>query len=248
MCTHSSVRGLNLHISNLTVDVTEIDILQLFGPYGQIDSVRVMRQPSGSSRGFGFAHFCDAAAANTAMQALHGTFVKGQIMFVSVARTAVPGSRAVPCPPPATSPPPSTSPSSCNTPTNKIISSLRGPCATPPALPTASPRHIAPSAGLHHPATNIYYTANPLSLAAPTAMFVLPPNPHTAVAPVQAQPYYELLSLTVPVPQPQMNSMRRSAQAQIPVTPLAAAPAVYYSPEQPPIQGGQYFYLYQQYF
>jgi RNA recognition motif-containing protein len=86
---HSASRGgLNLFIANLATDVTEADLLQAFGLYGAIDSVKVMRNNgTGDSRGYGFALFRDPVCGNAAMQALHGSSIKGRMIFVSAAQS-----------------------------------------------------------------------------------------------------------------------------------------------------------------
>ncbi|KAJ7145683.1 hypothetical protein C8R44DRAFT_689743 [Mycena epipterygia] len=55
-----------LFVGNLPFDATEADIRQAFEAYGPIESVRMINNPDGSSRGFGYATFVNLEDANQA--------------------------------------------------------------------------------------------------------------------------------------------------------------------------------------
>ena len=64
---------MKLYVGNLSYQVTDSDLRDLFAPFGEPDSARVITdRDSGRSKGFGFVEFSDAAQANAAMAALNG--------------------------------------------------------------------------------------------------------------------------------------------------------------------------------
>ena len=78
---------MNLYVTNLTYTTTEEELAQLFHPYGEIASVRIITdRDTGQSRGFGFVEMPDAAEAQEAIDGLHGTSVGGRTLTVSEAR------------------------------------------------------------------------------------------------------------------------------------------------------------------
>jgi RNA recognition motif-containing protein len=78
---------MNIYIGNLSRDVTEEDLRQAFGAYGQVSSAAVIRdRVSGESRGFGFVEMSARAEAEAAISALNGKELKGRPMNVSEAR------------------------------------------------------------------------------------------------------------------------------------------------------------------
>ena len=78
---------MNLYLGNLSRDVTEADLRQLFEPFGKIDSVNVIKDKfSGVSKGFGFIEMPVKEEAEAAIKALHRQPFKGQSMDISEAR------------------------------------------------------------------------------------------------------------------------------------------------------------------
>ena len=78
---------MNIYISNLPFTATEEDLAQLFHPYGEIASVRLITDRyTGRSRGFGFVEMPDATEAHEAITDLNGTAVGGRTLTVSEAR------------------------------------------------------------------------------------------------------------------------------------------------------------------
>lgn len=61
------------------------DVRALFGPYGQLRSVRVPKKFDSSSRGFGFADFLTKRDAANAMDALRNTHLLGRRLVLSFA-------------------------------------------------------------------------------------------------------------------------------------------------------------------
>ena len=64
--------GKKLYVGNLTYDMTEADVKQLFEQFGTIDSVAViMDRDSGRSKGFGFVEMPMAGEAKIAIKSLN---------------------------------------------------------------------------------------------------------------------------------------------------------------------------------
>jgi cold-inducible RNA-binding protein len=78
---------MKLYVGNLSYEVTDSDLRDLFAPFGEPDSARViMDRDSGRSKGFGFVEYSDNAQANAAMTALSGKDHKGRPLTVNEAR------------------------------------------------------------------------------------------------------------------------------------------------------------------
>jgi len=78
---------VNLFIGNLSRDVTESELRELFAPFGKLVSVSVVKDKfSGVSKGFGFVEMAEKAEAEAAITALHRTPLKGQSMDITEAR------------------------------------------------------------------------------------------------------------------------------------------------------------------
>jgi CUG-BP- and ETR3-like factor len=65
--------GANLFIFHIPNHFTNLDMYQLFGPYGNLLSVRIMvEKDTGRSRGFGFVSYDTPDAAALAIKELNG--------------------------------------------------------------------------------------------------------------------------------------------------------------------------------
>jgi RNA recognition motif-containing protein len=70
--------GANLFIFHIPNHFTNLDMYQLFTPYGNLLSVRIMvEKDSGRSRGFGFVSYDIPEAAAMAIKELNGFPVRG---------------------------------------------------------------------------------------------------------------------------------------------------------------------------
>ena len=75
-----------MYVSNLGFQVTDDELKNLFGKYGEVSSAKVvMDRETGRSRGFGFVEMADKAAEE-AMKDLDGTQVDGRSISVSKAK------------------------------------------------------------------------------------------------------------------------------------------------------------------
>jgi len=78
---------MNLYLGNLSRDVTEAELRELFEPFGKIDSLSVIKDKfSGVSKGFGFIEMPVKEEAEAAIKALHRQPFKGQSMDITEAR------------------------------------------------------------------------------------------------------------------------------------------------------------------
>ena len=78
---------MNIFIGNLSYNVTEGDLRQAFEIFGQVASATVIKdEQSGRSKGFGFVEMPVQAEAQSAIEALNGTALKGRTITVNEAR------------------------------------------------------------------------------------------------------------------------------------------------------------------
>ena len=73
---------MNIHVDNLPVTTTESDLRVLFGEYGTVSKVTIIKSiATGRSRGFGFVELTDGRAIE-AIRALNGIEISGQSITV----------------------------------------------------------------------------------------------------------------------------------------------------------------------
>ncbi|MGA1796561.1 MAG: RNA recognition motif domain-containing protein [bacterium] len=85
---------MNIYVGNLSPDVTEEDLRQVFEPFGQIASVSVIKDKfSGESRGFGFIEMPSKNEAQAAITGVNGKELKGRQLNVNEARPRPEGRR-----------------------------------------------------------------------------------------------------------------------------------------------------------
>lgn len=78
---------MNIFAGNLSRDVGEDDLRQAFQPYGNVDTVSIIKdRATGQSKGFGFVEMPIQAEAEAAIAGLNGKELKGRAMTVSKAR------------------------------------------------------------------------------------------------------------------------------------------------------------------
>lgn len=78
---------MNIFVGNLSFNTNEESVRELFSPYGDVDSVRIITdRETGRSRGFGFVEMADAGEAMTAMMQLNGTELDGRPLNINEAR------------------------------------------------------------------------------------------------------------------------------------------------------------------
>jgi len=78
---------MNIFVGNLSKDVTDADLQSAFEEFGQVKSVKVIRDLfSGESKGFGFVEMPGNAEALKAMLELNTRDIKGKKIVVNEAR------------------------------------------------------------------------------------------------------------------------------------------------------------------
>lgn len=79
--------GNKLYVGNLSYEVQDRDLQELFVQYGTVTSARVvMDRDTGRSKGFGFVEMSTDAEAEAAISALNGQEVGGRALTVNEAR------------------------------------------------------------------------------------------------------------------------------------------------------------------
>jgi len=78
---------MNIYVGNLSYTVTEEDLRQAFGAFGQVASASIIKdQHSGQSKGFGFVEMPVAEEAQAAIGGMNGKEIKGRKMNVNEAK------------------------------------------------------------------------------------------------------------------------------------------------------------------
>jgi RNA recognition motif-containing protein len=85
---------MNIYVGNLARGVNDDDLRGAFEAYGQVESATVIKDRfSGESRGFGFVEMPTKAEAQSAIDGLNGTDLKGRTINVNEARPRPEGRR-----------------------------------------------------------------------------------------------------------------------------------------------------------
>lgn len=76
-----------LYVGNLSYDVTDEDLLDLFAQAGTVKSAAVIKdRDTGRSKGFGFVEMSTAAEAQKAIGLFHGVELQERALTVNIAR------------------------------------------------------------------------------------------------------------------------------------------------------------------
>jgi cold-inducible RNA-binding protein len=79
--------GAKLYVGNLTFDVVNSDLEEMFAPHGSVRSAQViMDRDSGRSKGFGFVEMAADNEAAAAISALDGHDFRGRALTVNEAK------------------------------------------------------------------------------------------------------------------------------------------------------------------
>ncbi|MFA5205959.1 MAG: RNA-binding protein [Lentisphaeria bacterium] len=79
--------GKKLYVGNLSYDVTNADLKDMFAAHGSVTSADViMDREAGRSKGFGFVEMSSDAEAQAAISALNGQEQNGRALTVNEAR------------------------------------------------------------------------------------------------------------------------------------------------------------------
>ena len=78
---------MNIYVGNLSYEVTEDDLKQMFEEYGSIVKAIIIKdRETGRSKGFGFVEMNEQEDGKKAIQELDGTSVKDRNIKVNEAR------------------------------------------------------------------------------------------------------------------------------------------------------------------
>lgn len=81
-----------LYVGNLSYDVTEDELHQLFSQCGQVSHARIVKdKDTGRSKGFGFVEMPDDREAEQAIMRMKGHDLRGRPLRVDEARDKGPG-------------------------------------------------------------------------------------------------------------------------------------------------------------
>ncbi|XP_010526963.1 PREDICTED: polyadenylate-binding protein 2-like [Tarenaya hassleriana] len=79
-------QGSNLYVKNLDDSISDEKLKELFSPFGTITSCKVMRDPSGVTKGSGFVAFSTAEEATKAMSEMNGKMIVSKPLYVAIAQ------------------------------------------------------------------------------------------------------------------------------------------------------------------
>jgi RNA recognition motif-containing protein len=78
---------MNIYTGNLSYEVTEEDLKQAFETFGEVESVKIIKDKyTNRSKGFGFVEMPDNTDAQSAINDLNDTELKGRALKVNKAR------------------------------------------------------------------------------------------------------------------------------------------------------------------
>ncbi len=78
---------MNIYVGNLSNDVTEDELKEVFVAFGEVESVNIIKDKfSGESRGFGFVEMPNKTEALEALKEAEGKEIKGKAITVNEAR------------------------------------------------------------------------------------------------------------------------------------------------------------------
>lgn len=79
--------GKKLYVGNLSFNVSDSDLSQLFAQFGTVDSAQIiMDRDTGRSKGFGFVEMASAGEAQAAITGLDGKDHDGRALKVNEAK------------------------------------------------------------------------------------------------------------------------------------------------------------------
>jgi RNA recognition motif-containing protein len=78
---------MNIYVGNLSYEITDDEVRDIFSPHGEISSVSIIKDKySGQSKGFGFVEMPNQAEAEEAIKTLNESDLKGRNIKVNQAK------------------------------------------------------------------------------------------------------------------------------------------------------------------
>jgi RNA recognition motif-containing protein len=88
------VEKMDIYVGNLSYQATEDELKELFGRYGEVASVNIVKDKfTGRSRGFAFVEMSAKGDGDSAIQGLDGKDFQGRALKVNEARSRTEGPR-----------------------------------------------------------------------------------------------------------------------------------------------------------
>ena len=86
---------MNIYVGNLNWSMTSEDLQNLFSPYGEVTSAKIVTDKfnNNRSKGFGFVEMSDDEAARTAIAALNDSEISGRKIVVNESQPRPEGER-----------------------------------------------------------------------------------------------------------------------------------------------------------
>jgi RNA recognition motif-containing protein len=86
---------MNIYVGNLSWTMTDQDLAELFAPFGEVLSAKIVvdKFKGNRSKGFGFVEMADAEAGNAAISALHESDQNGRQIIVNESQPRPQGER-----------------------------------------------------------------------------------------------------------------------------------------------------------
>jgi cold-inducible RNA-binding protein len=79
--------GKKIYVGNLPFNATSESLSEVFSAFGEVGSSKIITdRDTGRSKGFGFVEMNDSAAADSAIEKLHGSDLGGRSLTVNEAR------------------------------------------------------------------------------------------------------------------------------------------------------------------
>ncbi|KAG4401845.1 hypothetical protein AAZX31_02G072800 [Glycine max] len=83
---YEKYHGTNLYVKNLDYNINDDKLKELFSEFGTITSCKVMLEPNGRSKGYGFVAFSAPRNANRALHEMNGKMIGRRPLYVAVAQ------------------------------------------------------------------------------------------------------------------------------------------------------------------
>lgn len=78
---------MKIYVGNMSYDIKEDDLRQVFSEFGQVESVAIINDKmTNRPKGFGFVEMASSEAAQAAINALNGKELKGRAIIVNEAK------------------------------------------------------------------------------------------------------------------------------------------------------------------
>ncbi|MDB5152775.1 MAG: recognition motif protein [Mucilaginibacter sp.] len=74
-----------LFVSGFPLDITEIELVQLFGPYSHVRTIKIVRdKKTGICKGYAFLEMADQEEVNRAVEALNNSPIGDRLLTVKI--------------------------------------------------------------------------------------------------------------------------------------------------------------------